>query len=130
MSLMTPKLTKSLDADTILGENASINLQTLPRSAQPAGSSGLPDDKHEKNKWTTNAVAASIEKLKEKNVKMESDIAVFKAEANMLQKQLDQLRNIREKMAFKDARRNAKLEKVLDFMVRMPFYFYFYLLIY
>ncbi|KAG5231092.1 hypothetical protein IMY05_014G0038600 [Salix suchowensis] len=33
------------NADAISGENASMNLQTLPRPAQPAGSSGLPDDK-------------------------------------------------------------------------------------
>ena len=78
------------------------------------------------------AVAAGIKELNEKNVKLESDNAVLKAEANQLQKHLDQLRNIRDKM-------NSTISQLkngfLGFPVRMPFYFcdthfYLYLLIY
>ncbi|KAG5231086.1 hypothetical protein OIU76_006093 [Salix suchowensis] len=113
------------NADTIFGENASMNLQTLPQSAQPAGSSSLPDNKQarkriadkncrDKKKREINGVLERIKELETKNVKLELDNAVLNAVAFQLQKTLALLRHISALMTFKNARKNSLLEQVLN----------------
>ncbi|KAF9668701.1 hypothetical protein SADUNF_Sadunf14G0030900 [Salix dunnii] len=113
------------DADTITGKNASMNLQTLPRSAQPAGSSSLPDDKQarkriadkkhrDKKKCNLDAAKAKENELKEKNVKLEADNAVLNAEADRLRKQFSQLRSISTLLIYVGVR----LAKFMDGVVQ------------
>ncbi|KAJ6320692.1 hypothetical protein OIU78_015974 [Salix suchowensis] len=116
------------NADTISGENASMNLQT----AQPAGSSGLPDDKQarkrvadkkyrKKRKCTLDEAAERTTKLKEQNANLAIDNAVLKAETNQLRKQLGQLRDISKMLNSKFSQQDNSF---LGLTVRMPFYFY------
>ncbi|KAF9668698.1 hypothetical protein SADUNF_Sadunf14G0030600 [Salix dunnii] len=114
------------NADTIFRENASMNLQTLPRSAPPAGSSGSTDDHkqarkriadkkcRDKKKREINGVLERIKELETKNIKLELDNAVLNAVAIQSQKTLTLLRHISALMTFENARKNSLLEEVLN----------------